>query len=413
MFYSRSSGSSREERTPQSEALPPNPYSALGVPENADTSAIRNAYRRLVLTYHPDRVNDPSKKALSAERFLQIQEAYELLTDEARLAEYKERVLDNQNSPRSTQSTNREHARSTHRSTHGESSRPSNRHHARSTHGESSRSSNKHHARSTHGEGTRSTHGEGTRFTRGESSRSSNRHHARPTSGEYRTSSRSRSPNREYQSYEEPNSSSGSRYPNMVEFPLRPFYPRCAVCGDKGCVHEHRWYTRLGYINDMTSRGVSMSGARRIAEERFGVWDDYEICEACFKRGCTHPHRIFTREGFVWEQLAIQGDDSTDSIVSARIRAREEYGEPSFSPSYGTHRRSRSSSGVGSFYDPLQPPFTSTFSYTSSYSRRPLGSPWRDNTYDSVSYADELRRRRYLDEDRYGVVYRTYEWRFI
>jgi DnaJ-domain-containing protein 1 len=335
MPHSRSSGTSREERVP--EPLPPNPYSALGVPENADSSVIRNAYRRLVLTYHPDRVADPNKKASSAERFRQVQEAYELLIDEVRLSEYKERVQsENQNATRST---------------------PRHR----------------------------------------ESNRSSNMHRARSTSRERRSSNRDRSRNRssEHRYYEEQHKASSHRsspHSNAVEFPLRRFYMRCAICGDERCVHEHRWFTRLGYINNMTSRGVSLSGARAIAEERFGAWDDYETCEVCFGRGCIHPHRIFTREGFVWEQLRIRGDDSADAIVAARIRAREEFGFPS---SYGAHRR------------PHEPPST----FNSSYSCRPLGSSWRDNIYDSVSYADELRQRRRQGEDMYDISYRT--WQFV
>lgn len=53
----------------------------LGVPYNADARAIKSAYRRLSLKYHPDKHAglDPDIRALTAEKFAQLTEAYNLL----------------------------------------------------------------------------------------------------------------------------------------------------------------------------------------------------------------------------------------------------------------------------------------------------------------------------------------------
>ncbi len=59
-------------------------YEVLGVPRDADDSAIKGAYRRLARQYHPD-VN---KAADAEERFKEINEAYEVLSDADRRAAY-------------------------------------------------------------------------------------------------------------------------------------------------------------------------------------------------------------------------------------------------------------------------------------------------------------------------------------
>ena len=53
----------------------------LGVPYNADAVAVKSAYRRLSLKYHPDKHAglDPDIRALTAEKFTQLTAAYELL----------------------------------------------------------------------------------------------------------------------------------------------------------------------------------------------------------------------------------------------------------------------------------------------------------------------------------------------
>jgi curved DNA-binding protein CbpA len=51
-------------------------YKILGLPENASLSDVRKQYRKLVMQYHPDRNKSPNAE----ERFIEIKEAYEILT---------------------------------------------------------------------------------------------------------------------------------------------------------------------------------------------------------------------------------------------------------------------------------------------------------------------------------------------
>ena len=72
--------------------LPPDPYKILNVPKDATLSTIRGAHRKLVLTCHPDKVYDESVRAQKADQFHQVQQAYELLSDETKRARYDDRV---------------------------------------------------------------------------------------------------------------------------------------------------------------------------------------------------------------------------------------------------------------------------------------------------------------------------------
>ena len=60
-------------------------YEILGVGRNADGDAIKKAYRRLALQYHPDR-NQGSAEA--EEKFKEATEAYEVLRDGEKRAAY-------------------------------------------------------------------------------------------------------------------------------------------------------------------------------------------------------------------------------------------------------------------------------------------------------------------------------------
>ena len=51
-------------------------YAVLGIPQDADDETIRSAYRILARRYHPDR-----GAGSSAEKFRQVNEAYETLID--------------------------------------------------------------------------------------------------------------------------------------------------------------------------------------------------------------------------------------------------------------------------------------------------------------------------------------------
>ena len=73
-----------------------NYYQILGLSINASPRNIRDQYRKLAKIYHPDRVSDPVEKAHYAEKFKEINEAYEALSDVVRRGKLgpKERKLD-------------------------------------------------------------------------------------------------------------------------------------------------------------------------------------------------------------------------------------------------------------------------------------------------------------------------------
>lgn len=60
-------------------------YDILGVDKNADAQAIKKAYRKLAMKYHPDR-NPDNKEA--EEKFKEVNEAYEVLSDENKRRTY-------------------------------------------------------------------------------------------------------------------------------------------------------------------------------------------------------------------------------------------------------------------------------------------------------------------------------------
>src|SRR3954467_3418410 len=62
-------------------------YAVLGVPKDADKAAIRKAYRKLARQHHPD-ANAGNTQA--EEKFKEISEAYDVLSDEKRRREYDE-----------------------------------------------------------------------------------------------------------------------------------------------------------------------------------------------------------------------------------------------------------------------------------------------------------------------------------
>jgi len=59
-------------------------YKILGVPRNANADALRKAYRKLALKYHPDKNKEPGAE----DKFKDINLAYEVLSDEKKRKQY-------------------------------------------------------------------------------------------------------------------------------------------------------------------------------------------------------------------------------------------------------------------------------------------------------------------------------------
>jgi DnaJ-class molecular chaperone with C-terminal Zn finger domain len=72
-----------------------NYYKILGVPRTAEKKAIKSAYRKLALEWHPDKNEDKEK---AEQMFQDISEAYEVLSDDEMRAKYDrgEDVFENQ-----------------------------------------------------------------------------------------------------------------------------------------------------------------------------------------------------------------------------------------------------------------------------------------------------------------------------
>jgi molecular chaperone DnaJ len=75
------------------ETVPRDHYIVLGVNRGADLNRIKKAYRTVVKKYHPD----ASRSQESAEKFREIREAYETLSNEAKREKY-DRELERQGS---------------------------------------------------------------------------------------------------------------------------------------------------------------------------------------------------------------------------------------------------------------------------------------------------------------------------
>ena len=72
------------------------PYTTLGVPRTASEKDIKSAYRKLAKELHPDRNKDNPK---AAERFSQVTNAYDLLSDKDKRARFDRGEIDGDGNP--------------------------------------------------------------------------------------------------------------------------------------------------------------------------------------------------------------------------------------------------------------------------------------------------------------------------
>jgi DnaJ-class molecular chaperone len=72
-------------------------YSTLGVARGASEADIKKAYRKLAKELHPDRNKDNPK---ASERFSKVTQAYDILTDKDKRAQYDRGEIDDEGNPR-------------------------------------------------------------------------------------------------------------------------------------------------------------------------------------------------------------------------------------------------------------------------------------------------------------------------
>ena len=61
-------------------------YAILGIAKDADEEAIKKAYRKAALMWHPDR--HQNDKEIAEKKFKEISEAYEVLSDKSKRGIY-------------------------------------------------------------------------------------------------------------------------------------------------------------------------------------------------------------------------------------------------------------------------------------------------------------------------------------
>uniref|UniRef100_A0A8R1U284 J domain-containing protein n=1 Tax=Onchocerca volvulus TaxID=6282 RepID=A0A8R1U284_ONCVO len=70
-------------------------YQTLGVDSSATAKEIKAAYYQLSKIYHPDRHDGKEQKILAAKKFLQVAEAYEVLSSDEKRKAYDEKCQEN------------------------------------------------------------------------------------------------------------------------------------------------------------------------------------------------------------------------------------------------------------------------------------------------------------------------------
>jgi hypothetical protein len=95
------------------------------------------------------------------------------------------------------------------------------------------------------------------------------------------------------------------------------YFQNCEVCHDEYCTDPHRWFTFLGFIAEMLS---SVQGdramARRKAYKFFHRFDRaMKYCFVCDQEKCRHPHRLYTKEGWVRAQGQCFGEAGVETAL--------------------------------------------------------------------------------------------------
>lgn len=97
-----------------------NPYTILGISQDADEDEVKTAYRKAARLYHPDKQTNEEERKLATDTFAKIAEAYSLLNDPVRRYDWRQA---NENSNHS--STSRRSQMPTKRSSRNNSAAPS------------------------------------------------------------------------------------------------------------------------------------------------------------------------------------------------------------------------------------------------------------------------------------------------
>jgi curved DNA-binding protein CbpA len=63
-------------------------YDIIGVPKNASRKEIEERYKFLTQAFHPDKFDDPAQKKKAKKDFAAVEEAYQVLSDDTRRADY-------------------------------------------------------------------------------------------------------------------------------------------------------------------------------------------------------------------------------------------------------------------------------------------------------------------------------------
>ncbi|TCD67798.1 hypothetical protein EIP91_011926 [Steccherinum ochraceum] len=63
-------------------------YAVLNLPKTASEHEVRDRYKQLSIVFHPDKQHDEQRRATAVQRFLEVQKAYEVLSDPVRRQAY-------------------------------------------------------------------------------------------------------------------------------------------------------------------------------------------------------------------------------------------------------------------------------------------------------------------------------------